>query len=142
MTWVVTPPANNTEADERVHAIGVLATRAIDTLEDAVKALQEATQSGHVEDPDSFYALCDEIQQLRGKLVDLFGIHKALLPRQVVEDLREGFRFAGLAGPEHEEKRKEVTERVAGHRVDRLAELTPEEAELLRVELSTMEEPW
>lgn len=139
MTWVTTAPVNDTEADERVHAVGALAVRMVDTLEVAAAALTEAATSGHSEDTDALHVLSAQVVEARAQLVDLFKIHKALLSRETVDDLREGFRLANIHEPD---RRKKVIEDFLEHDVERIQELTPDEAKALRAHLTTLEEPF
>lgn len=140
MTWVVTPPADHTEADERVHAVAVFATGSLDALWKVSAVLNEVIEhANETEDVSELVELDNEVRSMRDQLIEIFKIHRATLSRETVDDLREGFRLANLAGPEHEAKRKEITERVVGHDVERLAELEPEEAKALRAELTNLE---
>jgi len=142
VSWVVSPPANSDEADERVHAVGLLAINALDVLEEASTLIAQVATPVDDDaagiDP-ALLELASDLTTLRSQLIELLAIRRATLPREKVDDLRDGFRLAGLAGPEHEAKRKEITERVAGHEVERLAELSPEEAKALREELTSLE---
>lgn len=143
MTWVTTQPANDTEADERVHATAALAVVAVDTLQATIELLGRlVVPIDGDEEPvleQEADLRCAQLEQLRASLIDTFKIHKERLPKSVTDDLREGFRLADLGEPDQADKRQKLCEEVVGHPVEALAELSIEEAKAIRARLTEME---
>lgn len=143
MTWVVTAPTSDTEADERVHATAALAVVAVDTLQ-VTADLAAALLEGKPDDEEgTLKAEVDrrvaQLLQLRDSLIETFKIHKERLPKTVTDDLRDGFRLANLGADDQADARKKLCEEVVDHPVDALAELNPDEAKAIRARLTEME---
>ena len=132
MTWQITPPADRDEADARVHAVGEFAVVAIDTLQAAAGVLAMSSEVTMEE----ARLRGSQLEQLRDELVELFKIHKARLPRETVEDLREGFRLAEIHDAAD---RKTLADQFFNRDVGSLWELSTEEAALLRARLIELE---
>jgi hypothetical protein len=140
MTWVVTPPANDTEADERVHAVAAFAAGSLDAFWKVQAVINEVIEhAGETEDVSELVELEQEVLAMRDQLIAIFKIHKALLPKSTVDDLREGFKLANI----HDlDARKKVIEDFFDREVDRIQELSPEDAKALQAHLVTLEEPF
>lgn len=135
MTWAPGPIGEDSPA-ELYAVVRELAARSVDMLESV--AARTVTY-GEPDEPIWAQDAAD-LRGLRQELIDTCHLQLQLLSRSDVEELRRGFDLARLGGDENATKRKEVTEKVVGHPVVRLAELTTEERDQLNHCLRELEE--
>lgn len=135
MTWAPGPIGDENPADLYA-AVRELAVRSVDTLDE----LATTIAAGLEEDDHRGLQLVADLRGHRQELIETCRLQQQFLSRDAVEELRRGFALANLAGEEHEARRKEITEEVAGHPVSRLAELTTDEAARLNLRLRELED--
>ena len=148
MTWIAEPAADALCAVSRYEALQEWAAENERVLVEASERLDEAAlliaQERNPRAPDEdptgdvgTIQLAMEIRRLRARLIELTGLRKPVLPREILQQLRDDFDFVKL---EDSEARRALAEKVAGRPLDRLSELTEDEARALRAEIQKLEE--
>lgn len=139
MTWIAEPAEEALSAVERYENLQALAVDTIDMLAIAADRLSdyagEITPGGDT----GTIQLAVDLRRFREQLLGECRLQKPTLPREVLEQLRADFNFIGMTDPE---ERRKLVESVACRPVERLAELTQEEADQLRAEIQKLEEPF